>query len=659
MEMNRSERDYISVWNMKSGLWKDALSAGRTGKEDSLADLMFGTHVWKHKLRLTKDDPRFERSWEQINMKAAQAVSEPLPVLSYTLFRQFAETGERKAYEDVYFERRARLSALAVIAAVATDDKEKQHYISALENVIWDICGEYTWCLTAHLPLEGDPIQEVDLFAAETAQTLAEIYAMYEGELDKRVAKRIRSEVRRRVLTPVFSEKRPFSWRNADHNWSAVCAGGSGMAALLLMDDPLELAGAVEQVLHSLQSFLSGYGMDGGCAEGLGYWVYGFGYFTYFSEMLREYTLHKIDLLATPHTQSIAGFPSAIHLSDGMYVNFSDSSEREVLPPGLLSRLAERTGCIYEIPFFIPGLMDDPVHRWAHLIRNFLWSDVKHGMGEQPSSGSIIDPVSADERSILETWVFSDLNWWVSKGIILVAGMSEMGELSQRDQQSHVTAGFALKGGHNGEPHNHNDLGQFIIHAGGENLLCDLGAGMYTKAYFQEGRESIVNISSGGHNVPIIDGQKQRSGSQYSAKVLESYTDRKAMKVLLDLTNAYSAEQICRFTRSVLFRCPSGEDRAILQLEDVFEWEERAQAVEERLISRISPVIGLGHIVWRGRRAVLSLRYDSSKWTASCKQTAHYTHEGEPFTFYTTSLVNKDRSDKESRCSLEFEIKGI
>lgn len=659
MEMNKSERDYISVWNMKNGLWKDALSAGRTGKEDSLADLMFGTQDWKQKLRLTKDDPRFERSWEQINMKAAQAVSESLPVLSYTLFRQFAETGERKAYEDVYFERRARLSALAVIAAAATDDKEKQLYITTLENAIWDICGEYTWCLTAHLPLEGDPIQEVDLFSAETAQTLAEIYVMYEGELDKRVAKRIRTEVRRRVLTPVFSEKRPFSWRHADHNWSAVCAGGSGMAALLLMEDPLELSDAVQQVLHSLQSFLSGYGMDGGCAEGLGYWVYGFGYFTYFSEMMREYTLHKIDLLAAPHTKSIAGFPSAIHFSDGVYVNFSDSSEREVLPPGLLSRLAERTGCIYEIPFSIPGLMDDPVHRWAHLIRNFLWSDVKQGTGEQPSSGLFIDSVSADERSVFETSVFSDLNWWVSKGIIPVAGMSELGMLSQRDQQSHVTAGFALKGGHNEEPHNHNDLGQFIIHAGGENLLCDLGAGMYTRAYFQEGRESIVNISSGGHNVPIIDGQKQLSGSQYSAKVLESCTDRKEMKVLLDLTNAYSAVQVRRFTRSVLFRCPSDEDRAILQLEDVFEWEERAQTVEERLISRISPVIGLDRIVWRGSRATLSLRYDSSKWTASYKSTAHYTHGGEPFTFYTTSLVNKDHSDKESRCSLEFEIKGI
>lgn len=40
--------------------------------------------------------------------------------------------------------------------------------------------------------------------------------------------------------------------------------------------------------------------------------------------------------------------------------------------------------------------------------------------------------------------------------------------------------GVAAKGGHNGESHNHNDLGTFVLEAEGEEPLADLGAGEYT-----------------------------------------------------------------------------------------------------------------------------------------------------------------------------------
>ncbi|WP_211747115.1 heparinase II/III family protein [Paenibacillus sp. Marseille-Q4541] len=649
MEMSSTEKKSTHWSNVDSQVIRNALKSSHADANEDLGGLIFGTPNWRDKLRLTQENPYFHRSWEQIRSKAVQAMSEPLPELSFALFRQFAETGARKVYEDIYFERRARLNALSVLTAVITDEPEHTKYIVSLENVIWEICGEYTWCLPAHLPAEGDPTQEVDLFAAETAQTLAEIYAMYEGELDRRVTERIRTEVRRRVLTPVFTEKRPFFWRNSDHNWSAVCAGGSGMAALILMTNSEEQAEAVEQVLGSLQSFLSGYGADGGCAEGLGYWVYGFGYFTYFSEMLREYTIGKIDLLAASHTQAIARFPSSIHLSGGVYVNFSDSSEREVLPSGLLSRLEERTGNINEIPFLIPGMLDDPVRRWAHLIRNFLWSSGNKDAKQSYNNNFLTE---ASERTLLDTAEFPDLGWWVSRGTVP--------RLQHQVEQSNgLAVGFALKGGHNGEPHNHNDLGQFIVLGGGESLLCDLGAGMYTKAYFQEGRESIINISSGGHNVPIIGGYMQQSGGEYVANVLESRTDKEQLIVKLDLTSAYSEAPIRSFIRYVHFRCPSIEERTILQLEDIIEWQEAAESVEERLISQVSPVIGKDNVTWSGSRARLILTYDSARWTASCIETSHFTHEGEPFIFYTTSLVSTDHDDNETRCRLQFDIEEI
>ncbi|MBD7968620.1 heparinase II/III family protein [Paenibacillus gallinarum] len=638
MEMSRTDKDKGSSLYVDRQNLKEALSARVEKSEADSAAFAFGITNWRQRLRCTQEEPHFTKSWEQVRWKASQALNEPLPQLSFAIFRQFAETGERKAYEDVYFERRARLNALAVVTAVITDKQEHQQYLASLENVIWDICGEYTWCLTAHLPREGDPSQEVDLFAAETAQTLAEIYAMHQEVLDARIAERIRIEVRRRVLTPVFTEKRSFFWRSADHNWSAVCAGGSGMAALILMNDQEEKTDAMMQTLESMQSFLSGYEADGGCAEGLGYWVYGFGYYTYFAEMLREYSHGKIDLLTTEHVRSIARFPSSIHLSDGVYVNFSDSSEREVLPSGLLNRIAERTGCIHDFPSIIPGMLDDPVRRWAHLIRNFLWSDTEQNKGEKQMENQIAATSDISERAGLRTVIFPNLGWWVSRGKF---------------------SGFALKGGDNGEPHNHNDLGQIIIHGGGENLLCDLGAGMYSKAYFQEGRESIINISSGGHSVPVIGGHMQKSGPSYSAKVLKTKSSEKELQVVLDLTHAYGEAPIHYFTRSILFKCHSDGERSIVELEDVFEWKGIAESIEERLISRIGPIFERDTVIWSGSRARLILRYDSALWAASSIATAHFTHEGEPYTFYTTSLVSKEQEGKQTKCQLQFEIEDI
>lgn len=51
---------------------------------------------------------------------------------------------------------------------------------------------------------------------------------------------------------------------------------------------------------------------------------------------------------------------------------------------------------------------------------------------------------------------------------------------------------MAAKGGNNGEPHNHNDVGSFFYLVGDEMLLTDLGAGEYTKEYFHEGRYRIL-----------------------------------------------------------------------------------------------------------------------------------------------------------------------
>ncbi|MGN7309037.1 hypothetical protein ACTHQ2_24145, partial [Bacillus subtilis] len=208
--------------------------------------------------------------------------------------------------------------------------------------------------------------------------------------------------------------------------------------------------------------------MDGGCAEGIGYWVYGFGYFVYYADMLREYSEGEMDLLNGPKIAAIAAFPLRVHLSGGTFVNYSDSAEQQEIPSGLLSLLASRFAIKVDLPFHIPLFTDDPCHRWGHLLRNVLWS----------SSAMVLQEAGAvpAERGI----ILDDLGWMIAKGVIESASADVT-----RDEP--LTTAFSVKAGHNDEPHNHNDLGQFILHCGGENILCDPGAGLYTQAYFAPG----------------------------------------------------------------------------------------------------------------------------------------------------------------------------
>lgn len=582
-------------------------------------------HEWTKRLRVTVSEPNYTGLWKDIERVCENNRETPWPTLSLSLFRQFANTGERKPYEDVYFERRGRLVAL-VLAAVAEPESWR---IQEVESGLLDICGEYTWALPAHVSEEDTvtpPWQQVDLFASETAQTLAEIILLLGEQLDSLVVAQVRGEVERRVLEPVFWEPRHFQWETADHNWAAVCASGCGIAVLLLAEDDPRKAAAIEKMLGALDCFLAGYREDGGCPEGVGYWVYGFGHFIYFAAMLGELTEGAVDVLSSEKIRQIAAFAERVHLSEGIFANYSDSSETERLPSGLISRLNALQGRPSTLPFRVPGLLEDPCRRWAHVLRNLVWTEpLAFGNSE-----AVVD-------------YLPQLGWLMCRS--QSHNHSICGALTV--EQGPIFS-FSAKGGHNDEPHNHNDLGHFILHGGGENLLCDLGAGLYTKAYFSPGRESITNISSGGHSVPVINGIMQQLGAEAQAVVRdialgEQGAAQAGTGLKLDLTSAYPVEKLALFTRSFAWHVLEGNEGAKLTVTDHFEFETSDGSiqpwdVQENLISRIQPYTGTGFVEWKGVNAAVRLDYDASVLRLEVEAVQHLDHDGGPFVFYKTSL---------------------
>ena len=86
---------------------------------------------------------------------------------------------------------------------------------------------------------------------------------------------------------------------------------------------------------------------------------------------------------------------------------------------------------------------------------------------------------------------------------------------------------LATKGGHNGEMHNQNDVGNVIVHTDAESVISDIGRGRYTKSYFGPERYEHIANSSRGHSSQC-HWPGARSGAQNGARLLEHRADDQA-----------------------------------------------------------------------------------------------------------------------------------
>lgn len=538
-------------------------------------------------------------------IQADASRADPMPELPYRLFRTYVNDGDRMEYEGRYFARRRNLNSAAIAAIL----DPHAHNITRLSDILWLICDEYSWAVPAHhrfnttLGLGGDKC--IDLFAAETAHALAEIVTMLGNDLEEPVRERVKENIRRRVLIPFLDEPRSRWWETSTNNWAAVCAGAIGMAGLALEEDPLRLAALIERVQRSMSSFLDGFGTDGGCPEGMDYWVYGYGYFVYYAEALRERT--GLDLVRG--TEKIAAFPSAVDFGYGQCVSFSDGSSQVVPPTGLMSRLRERLATPMPQITRMSSFDDDHCYRWAHITRTLMWTD-----------STVI-------------------------GLPAPAGTSWLPDLAWVIHRSELAAGnpivFAAKGGHNDEPHNHLDLGTFILSVGGQQILSDLGAGVYDADYFGPNRYNALHNSAAGHSVPVVGGVDQCPGADQRATVAKYATFPGRVRLVLDLSQAYGGTAFRRF-----FEWHNGN---LLTVTDRFR--ETGQDLVERFISRVRPQVGDNEIRFDGDTATVVMSYDGD-WRTEVDEIDTLNHHASPETVYRLRLTGKTAP----HCHFEFRV---
>ncbi|MBQ9116133.1 MAG: heparinase II/III family protein [Clostridia bacterium] len=456
--------------------------------------------------------------------------------LKYSEFKLFWTTGDRDLYQRPYFHRRSLASNAALLSLIYPDQPA---YLEKLMDILYAICDEYTWCLPAHQgKLEPNNNCRIDLFASETGFMLAEMDLLLRDRLDPLIHNRIMAETERRIVKPFCGVENYGWWENGSSNWTAVCMCSVSCTLMILYPQLVDEA-FIARANKAMDKFLTGFGSDGVCFEGCGYWGYGFGFFVMYADMLRTFTEGKYDYFAQEMVKKVATFPQKMFLSGNAGVSFSDGGR--TLGYGIWIMHYLKTQYPDDILVYSPKYGGNGAGKFATHLRSALWMVQEYK--DNPADNSVTTEFYAPGAQ------------WLTKRTPYY--------------------GFAAKGGCNAEMHNHNDVGSFIFAKDGKQLLMDLGSGHYTRQYFAaDTRYTILECSSRGHSVPLIGGACQVTGAEAKASGFK-YEDG---TLSMDIAGAYRVEGLESIERSFSFT----EDA--VNLTDKFVYSGSEQIVD-RIVS--------------------------------------------------------------------------
>ncbi|HQL50301.1 MAG TPA: heparinase II/III family protein [Kiritimatiellia bacterium] len=451
---------------------------------------------------------------------AEKALRAPPPDLPDALYLDFTTTGNRRNYERPYGQRSQRLTALLLAECL----EDKGRFLPALERDLLAVCDERSWTMPAHDSDLGNfkgTRLTIDLGSSARGWLLAETDAWLGHRLSPAVRTRLRGEVRRRVLEPYLNAVRSGNingnwWMRCDNNWNAVCSAGVVCCALSLLESREERALVLAAMEFSNPFFISGFTDDGYCSEGMGYWNYGFGHYVMMGLAVRAATGGRLDLFTGDKLRRIAAYAKGYQIQPGRSPWFADGGGAPSHDVWALIRQVYPEAVPADTP--APALL-----KGGHATIGL------RAFGQEPPP-----PAPAAESLPIRTY-FQDAQVLITRS----GGAS-----------NDVPFGAAVKGGHNAEHHNHNDVGSYAVVLDGVEMLGDPGGEVYTRRTFSRERYVSPMLNSYGHPVPVVAGQRQTTGRQSAARVLDAaFTDAQD-RLELDLAAAYRVPALTALVRT-------------------------------------------------------------------------------------------------------------
>ncbi|MBN1901628.1 DUF4962 domain-containing protein [Candidatus Sumerlaeota bacterium] len=366
-------------------------------------------------------------------------------------------------------------------------------YVPA-QCLAWRITGDKTFldnALNVVLPVcEWNPLGATSVYESDhAAQTL--LYALslsynllHDSLTEEQKNKildclRMRTEDMYGLLNPFIPKKLSQGFtNNADNNHSWFCAQGLGFGALALMEhDPRaeEWLSFAAQLFHGL--YLPRGGKSGEWHEGIDYWSYALFFVFQFCDALKEGV--DVNLYQHPWLQKTAFFKIYAHPPQGGYVPFGDTKRRSPIDFDklVMMRLASMYGDPLSWSYVdaIPGEIGT-----GYLFDAVFWSMAT----KSPNETGMPNPPFA--------FHFEDAGWIVSNNSLF-------------DPQKRILFAFRCGRLYGRGAHSHADQNHFIIHAGGDDLICD--AGYYD--YYGSPHHKKFTQTTRAHNTILVDNEGQ------------------------------------------------------------------------------------------------------------------------------------------------------
>lgn len=457
-------------------------------------------------------------------------------IILATDYLEYQRSGSRDAMQTPYGENNDALSKL-VIAELA---EGKGRFIDQIINGVYQYCQMASWAVSAHLNMQKfDKVLPyykeniIDLQVADVGAFLSWTYYFLHKEFDKVnpvISDYLRAEITRRVLDPYMANPSMIGWMALGrvprmvNNWNTWCNSNVLQCFLLVEDDKDKLAAAVWQSMQSVDQFINFNHEDGACAEGPSYWGVAAGKMFDYLDLLSLATGGKISIFSEPIIKNLGEYISNTYAGNKWTVNFSDASAKSAEDFYLWYRFGKAVNSL------------EMVHLAALLYNPDIY------------------PFKSNKRQCAD--IFKGLRAMNVCGELLVCKPEHRFKPYVAYPQSEMclmsnNAGyfFAAKGGNNGESHNHNDVGSFVLYIDSKPVIIDAGVGTYTRQTFGPERYTIWTMRSDYHNLPIVNGIVQKDGKEYRAGKLIFNEKKKFFSV--DIASAYPDEaQLKKWERS-------------------------------------------------------------------------------------------------------------
>ncbi|WP_448809015.1 hypothetical protein [Agromyces bauzanensis] len=483
--------------------------------------------------------------------RADAALGTPWPGALLSAYARYPRGGDRESYEREVFGRMDRVATAAVVA-VAT---ELPAYLDEVGDGLQLLCEQSTWCWPAHddvfdrtAGVVADPDRPyLDLGAGEVASLFAWARLSLGDALDDRfpgLHRRMRGEIRSRVLDP-FLERRDWHWLGLQgriHNWNPWIHGNVIVAAAAFVESA-ESRAIVDLAVDGIDRYLAALPADGAIDEGFGYWWNGAARALDALETLDRASGGTLDLAALPGLAELLRFPLRTQLGRDWVLGFADAEPR-------LSG---------EHPWRI-------AHSWGR--RLGLDEVAAHASGFERGTPAAAAPGTGLGRILA---ALRDDEWASAPAAdpplpATVVFESLAVAIARERVGSDAGLTIALKGGHNEENHNHNDLGSVTVALDGVPVVIDVGRPTYDARTFGSARYELWTMRSDWHSVPEPRGILQPPGAEWRSGPLRGADDGREAGWRLDLTGAWGLADGEGWTRGIRL------DRRTAVAEVIDEW---------------------------------------------------------------------------------------